>query len=113
MKAKAAEPGRVVVVLKGHDAGSWCAVLRVLDESTVLVCDGRLRTVAKPKKKRLKHLNPLPMTLPVTGRGESGGPIADSDIRKGLKAVRDAYETKSGGTAAVNAKKEECAFVQE
>ena len=112
MKANLAEPGRVAVILRGHDAGSWCAVLRVLDESTVLVCDGRLRTVSKPKKKRVKHLAPLPLTIPVTGRGESGGPIADSDIRKGLKAVREAYETKSGGTAAVNAKKEECAFVQ-
>ena len=113
MKAQITEPGRVVVVLRGHDAGSWCAVLRVLDERTVLICDGRLRTVTKPKKKQVKHLLPLPLTIPVTGKGGSGGAIADSDIRKSLKEARDAYETKSGGTAAVNAVKEECAFVQE
>lgn len=112
MKAKAAEPGRVAIVLRGHDAGSWCAVLRETDKDTVFVCDGRLRTLEKPKKKRVKHLNLLPLHISVTGKGASGGPISDSDIRKAIRQVREVYETKSGGSPAQDVKKEECAFVQ-
>ncbi|MDD3335825.1 MAG: KOW domain-containing RNA-binding protein [Eubacteriales bacterium] len=112
MKAKATEVGRVVRVTQGHDAGSWCAVISVLDERYVLLCDGRLRTLAKPKKKQVKHLNPLPITIPVTGKGASGGPLADSDIRKALNAARDAYESNCGGHTTTDGEKEECAFVQ-
>lgn len=101
------EAGRVVCVTRGHDAGSWCAVLQVLDERTVLLCDGKLRTLEKPKKKQVKHLTALPYTIPVSGKGGSGGKIADSDIRKALKAVKEAY-----GGAEPHPEKEECAFVQ-
>ena len=100
------EAGRVVVT-RGHDAGSWCAVLQVLDERMVLLCDGKLRTLEKPKKKQVKHLTALPYTIPVSGKGGSGGKIADSDIRKALKAVKEAY-----GGAEPHPEKEECAFVQ-
>ena len=61
------EAGRVVCVTRGHDAGSWCAVLQVLDERMVLLCDGKLRTLEKPKKKQVKHLTALPYTIPVSG----------------------------------------------
>lgn len=113
MKAKPTEPGRVVIVTRGHDAGSWCAVLSVLDERNVLLCDGRLRTLEKPKKKQIKHLSSLPITISVAGKGGSGGSITDSDIRKALTAARDGYEAKTGGGCAASKEKEECAFVQE
>ena len=50
------EAGRVVCVTRGHDAGNWYAVLQVLDERMVLLCDGRLRGVEHPKKKKKKHI---------------------------------------------------------
>ena len=50
------EAGRVVCVTCGHDAGNWYAVLQVLDERMVLLCDGRLRGVEHPKKKKKKHI---------------------------------------------------------
>ena len=101
------EAGRVVCVTRGHDAGSWCAILQVLDDRRVLLCDGRLRTLEKPKKKHTKHLTALPFTIPVEGRGGSGGKMANSDIRKALRAVRDAYEANGP-----HLEKEDCAFVQ-
>ena len=101
------EAGRVVCVTRGHDAGNWYAVLQVLDERMVLLCDGRLRTLEKPKKKQIKHLYAMPFTISVSGKGGSGGKIADSDIRKALKAAKDAYEG-----AEPHPEKEECAFVQ-
>ena len=93
MKAKPTEPGRVVIATQGHDAGTWYAVLAALDARHLLLCDGETRKLAKPKKKQLKHLRALPLTVAVEGRGESGGAIADSDIRPALRAARDAYET--------------------
>lgn len=110
MKAMPALPGRVVISRQGHDAGTWYAVLRVLDESTVILCDGDSRKLDHPKKKRVKHLTALPLTIAVDGRGESGGPICDSDIRKALQAQKTAYLTKTGFNVDL---KEESALVQE
>ena len=81
MKAKPTEPGRVVISTQGHDAGRWHVIVSVLDARYVLICDGEARRLAQPKKKQVKHLSALPLTIPVEGKGASGGPIADSDIR--------------------------------
>ena len=51
----------------------------------------------------------------VEGKGASGGPIADSDIRAALRAVRNAYETRTGSApmrARPEKDKEEGALVQ-
>ena len=109
MKAKPTEPGRIVISTQGHDAGRWYAVVSVLDERLVLLCDGDTRKLAKPKKKQVKHLTALPLMIQLEGRGESGGPVADSDIRKAIKAHKDAYLAKTGFN--VN-DKEEGALVQ-
>ena len=115
MKAKPTEPGRVVISTQGHDKGRWYAVVSVLDDRNVLLCDGETRKLAKPKKKQVKHLTALPITMAVDGRGESGGPLADSDIRKALKAQKDAYLIQTGyaQNAQLEHVKEADALVQE
>lgn len=110
MKAKPNEPGRVVISTQGHDAGRWYAIYSVLDERMVTLVDGETRKLAKPKKKQVKHLRALPLTVPVDGVGGSGGPLVDGDLRKALKAAKDAYLEKTG--FIVN-DKEEGALVQE
>jgi ribosomal protein L14E/L6E/L27E len=112
VKANVAETGRVVMVTQGHDAGIVCAVLQVLDDRTVLVVDGKTRTLQKPKRKNILHLRPYPITIKVAGKGGSGGDMADSDIRKQLKTVWDAYLTETqGANRAATQQKEDCAFV--
>lgn len=114
MKATPTESGRVVIATQGHDAGRWYVILRMLDERNALLCDGHSRKLDKPKKKQIKHLRALPLSVAVDGRGGSGGKIADSDIRKALLEARNAYETKTAGAPMVaRQEKEECAFVQE
>ena len=115
MKAKPTEPGRVVISTQGHDAGRWYAVISVLDDRNVLLCDGETRKLAKPKKKQVKHLQALPLMIQVEGRGESGGPLADSDIRKALKAQKDAYLIQTGFAPKAHTEhvKEADALVQE
>lgn len=114
MKANVAEPGRVVLVTQGHDKGSICAVLSVLSEKTVLLVDGKTRTMQKPKRKNILHLRPYPLTVVVSGKGGSGGPVSDSDIRRQLKEQWDAYQQETQGAYGVpTQQKEECALVQE
>ena len=96
MKAKPNEPGRVVISTQGHDAGRWYAIYSVLDERMVTLVDGETRKLAKPKKKQVKHLRALPLSIQVDGVGASGGPLADSDIRKALQAEKDAYLERTG-----------------
>ena len=52
------EPGCVVRSLAGRDEGRLFLVIRELDEDFVLVADGGLRGMDRPKKKRRKHLKP-------------------------------------------------------
>ena len=115
MKAKPTEPGRIVLSTQGHDAGTWYAVLSVQDPRQVLLVNGTTRGLNKPKKKQIKHLRALPLTIAVSGQGASGGPIQDSDIRKAIAACRLAYETQTGQPpkAAGIQEKEEGALVQE
>ena len=65
MKAKPTEPGRVVISTQGHDVGRWHVIVSVLDARYVLICDGEARRLAQPKKKQVKHLSALPLTIPV------------------------------------------------
>lgn len=60
MSAPAVERGRLARSKAGRDKGRLCVVTEVLDENFVLTQDGRLRTLDRPKKKRKKHLAPLP-----------------------------------------------------
>ncbi len=48
--------GRVVYSKAGRDEGKLFIILSVLDDKYVYICDGILRTVEKPKKKKVRHL---------------------------------------------------------
>ncbi len=49
------EPGRVVKSVKGHDAGSFYALVDV-KEGFCYIADGQLRKLESPKKKNPIHL---------------------------------------------------------
>ena len=48
--------GDIVYSKAGRDKDKFFIVLEVLDSSYVLLADGALRGVEKPKKKKMKHL---------------------------------------------------------
>ena len=50
------ETGRQVLSMMGHDKGHFYIVVDMLKDGTVLVADGKVRTIANPKKKNPKHL---------------------------------------------------------
>lgn len=48
--------GQIVKSKAGRDKGRIFIVCKVADEQNVLVCDGDLRKLDSPKKKKIKHL---------------------------------------------------------
>jgi large subunit ribosomal protein L14e len=48
--------GRVVLTVKGRDAGQYSVVIKQLDESYVLIADGDKRTFNRAKRKNIQHL---------------------------------------------------------
>ena len=50
--------GQFVTSKAGHDKGTLYVVSN-LDEEFVYLCDGRLKLLAAPKKKRMKHVQPI------------------------------------------------------
>ncbi|MEW6032583.1 MAG: KOW domain-containing RNA-binding protein [Bacillota bacterium] len=55
--------GQLVRSRAGRDAGRYFLVVGVKGQGEVMVADGRLRRVARPKKKNIKHLEVLPARI--------------------------------------------------
>lgn len=49
------ETGMLARSKAGHDAGKVYVIIR-MDEKSVYLADGKLRTLEKPKKKKKKHI---------------------------------------------------------
>lgn len=47
--------GRIVRVIAGHDKNLFM-IITAVEGDFAFLCDGKSRKLAKPKKKRLKHL---------------------------------------------------------
>ena len=83
-----AEPGRAVKSTAGRDCGSVYIVTGVIDKDFINCADGRTRTLKKPKKKRVKHVKPLPEYCEaIAGKLKSGARVFDSEIRSAVKKL--------------------------
>ena len=75
------EAGEIVRSRAGRDRGRTFVILKIVDADYVLLVDGRLRTLERPKKKKRKHLMKASET-----RMELSERLLDADIRKFLAA---------------------------
>ena len=73
--------GQVVFSKCGRDKGLPFVVLSAEGEY-VFLADGCLRLICKPKKKKLKHIQPANVILDLDSVGNRG--LQDADIRKML-----------------------------
>lgn len=48
--------GQIVKSKAGRDKGRVFLICQLVDEEFLLVCDGDLRKLSRPKKKKVKHL---------------------------------------------------------
>lgn len=51
------QPGRIVKVLRGRDAGKYAVVIRRVDDRFVEIADGDKRKFDRPKQKNKRHLH--------------------------------------------------------
>ena len=75
------ELGGIVRSRAGRDRGRAFVILKIVDADYVLLADGRLRTLERPKKKKRRHLLKASDT-----RMELSEHLLDADIRKFLAA---------------------------
>ncbi|MDD3400289.1 MAG: RNA-binding protein [Eubacteriales bacterium] len=78
--------GDVVLSKAGRDANRAFVVTQVLDETYVLLCDGELRKLDKPKKKKLKHIKET--KFKPMDEVRANGRVLDADIRKHLNSQK-------------------------
>lgn len=90
MNKSVPEPGTVVRSKAGRDTGRYFVVVEAIDHQYVMVCDGDLRRLANPKKKKLKHLEVKPVSIPTIKEKLLKGGISDlydAEIRKNLEGL--------------------------
>ena len=73
--------GGIVRSRAGRDRGRAFVILEILDEQYVLLADGKLRTIERPKKKKRRHL-----LKASEARMELTGHLVNADFRKFLAA---------------------------
>ncbi|NLY61799.1 MAG: RNA-binding protein [Clostridiales bacterium] len=80
--------GRVVLARAGRDKGKIFVVVGQLDHEYVLIANGTNRSVEKPKKKKLKHVELRPEYLDnIREKLLKGQMILDAEIRKSLESL--------------------------
>ncbi len=80
--------GRVAISRAGRDAGRAFLITGAADEEHVFIVDGCLRKLAKPKKKKLKHLRVEPACAEsIREKLKEDKPIFDAEIRNCLKSL--------------------------
>jgi len=89
--------GVVAVSKAGRDAGKYFIILEVQDDQHVLIADGELRKVNKPKRKKLKHLWIRPYVAEsIRNCLKEQKLLMDSDLRKALTVFEKADQKEEG-----------------
>lgn len=79
------ELGTICYSKSGRDKGRYYAIVGILDDEYVLIADGMLRKLSKPKKKKLKHLRLKPVVLQSIGQKLSENKkVFDAELKSAL-----------------------------
>ncbi|HWR22645.1 MAG TPA: KOW domain-containing RNA-binding protein [Feifaniaceae bacterium] len=80
--------GRVAVSTAGRDRRRTFLVVGLSGEGYVLLCDGDLRKMEHPKKKKLRHVRIEPAVAEdVRSRLLEGANVQDAEIRKSISSL--------------------------
>ena len=76
----------VALSLAGRDTGNVYLISALIDEKYVLLIDGKSRTISKPKRKKIKHIQVIGNAASeFEGVFEDKSKTNDAKIRKILK----------------------------
>lgn len=78
--------GRVAVSKAGRDKGRLFIILE-RDGDHVLIADGKLRKIEKPKRKKLMHLRLKPLFFEHIVQLHETGRLKNSDVRSALATI--------------------------
>lgn len=76
--------GQVLKSKAGRDKDKLFVVLSIVDESYVIVVDGKIRKLENPKKKKIKHLSLYNSVIDDLSSEKANNEINDAYIRKAL-----------------------------
>ncbi len=80
--------GRVAVSMAGRDTRRAFLVVGLSGEGYVLLADGDLRKMDRPKKKKLRHIRLEPtLAEDVRSKLMQGEPVQDAQIRKSIASL--------------------------
>ena len=81
----------LVISVSGRDKNRVFMVTEILDSNYVLIADGMLRKLEKPKKKKIKHLEKSPFVLNerLLQKISEGKKITNAELRKTLRTLMD------------------------
>jgi len=82
--------GQVVYSAAGRDKGKKFVVIEIIDSVFVLIADGSLRRIEKPKKKKTKHLETTDIIVEnIKQKLENKLKVSNSEMRKILETVQE------------------------
>lgn len=93
------QPGQIVLIKSGSDAGQYAIIIRLLDERYVMLADGGKKKFDRPKKKNVQHLQLLNYISPeVQTSLQETGRVTNGKLRFALaKYVNEfVYDMKKG-----------------
>lgn len=85
--------GQIVYSKSGRDAGRKFIIINVINDSYVLISDGDLRKIEKPKKKKVKHLKFSEEVIDsLKEKLENKLKVTNAEVRKALAITLDERE---------------------
>ena len=84
--------GQVVISKNGRDKGKYFIILDIEDEYLFLA-DGNLRTITKPKKKKIKHTQKTNKIFDLESVGARG--LQDADLKKWIREAEEIFLLRS------------------
>lgn len=87
-----AERGMMAWSMAGHDRGKLYVIVRA-DEEYAWLCDGRLRPLENPKKKKWKHIQVMKQ-IPEDLKASDWKSMRNEEIKRSIKTV----EKQTGGS---------------
>lgn len=89
------EIGGFVVSAAGHDSGKCYVIFQIQNEYVYLV-DGRIRTVDRPKKKKMMHVRMLGQSDQTLADKVKSQTVRNEEIKRAIKLLQYGNSSKGG-----------------
>ena len=86
--------GDIVISSCGHDMGEWY-IVKSINEDYVFLIDGKLKTIEKPKKKKIKHVIKTNQTaIEIAQKLVANQYLQNAEVQKTLKFFKNNFRSE-------------------